>query len=139
MKRKRSVIVTVERLPDGRFFRIWPDGRRTRYIEAKPDLARLDRLSDAELTRAAEEDPDNPPLTARDLHLLVPVDGHGPRPAALRRRAKLSQAAFAKLIGVSVGTLRGWEQGRRMPTGPARALLRLLARRPELIREALQR
>jgi putative transcriptional regulator len=40
---------------------------------------------------------------------------------AIRRRLGVSQAEFARLIGVSVATLRNWEQGRRRPEGPARA------------------
>jgi len=41
------------------------------------------------------------------------------------------------MIGVSVGTLRNWEQGRRMPEGPALALLRVAARHPKAVIEAL--
>lgn len=43
----------------------------------------------------------------------------------LRSKLGLSQSKFAKLLHVDVGTLRNWEQGRRVPTGPARALLTL--------------
>ena len=43
----------------------------------------------------------------------------------IRRASGLSQSKFAELISVSVDTLRNWEQGRRSPTGPAKALLRL--------------
>src|SRR2546423_152428 len=43
---------------------------------------------------------------------------------AVRRRLRKSQSEFARMIGVSVATLRNWEQGRRRPEGPARALLR---------------
>ena len=57
--------------------------------------------------------------------------------ASIRARAGLSQAAFARSIGVAVGTLRGWEQGRRRPEGPARVLPALLDRRPGLVREEL--
>jgi putative transcriptional regulator len=51
--------------------------------------------------------------------------------AAIRTRLGLSQAQFARRFGVSVGTVRGWEQGRRVPDGPARALLRVIAAEPE--------
>lgn len=57
---------------------------------------------------------------------------------ALRDRFGLSQTEFALLLGVSVGTLRNWEQGRRRPEGPARALLRVAERRPEAVLEALR-
>jgi len=55
--------------------------------------------------------------------------------AAVRARTGLSQAAFARSIGVAKGTLLNWEQGRRRPTGPARTLLALLDRKPALVRE----
>ncbi|HJT78751.1 MAG TPA: NadS family protein [Gemmataceae bacterium] len=56
---------------------------------------------------------------------------------AIRRRLGKSQAEFARLIGVSVATLRNWEQGRRRPEGPARALLRVAAVNPEVVAAAL--
>ena len=52
---------------------------------------------------------------------------------ALRARLKLSQEAFALRYGLDVATLRNWEQGRRYPTGPARKLLSLIEKRPELV------
>lgn len=55
--------------------------------------------------------------------------------AALRRFTALSQAMFAQALGISVHTLRNWEQGRRVPDGPALALLRIAARHPRVIRE----
>lgn len=56
-----------------------------------------------------------------------------PDPKAARERMGLSQSAFAALIGVSRRTLQEWEQGRRSPTGPARALLRVAERHPEAL------
>jgi putative transcriptional regulator len=53
--------------------------------------------------------------------------------AALRERFGLSQPRFAAMLGISVGTLRNWEQGRRRPEGPARVLLRVAARNPEAV------
>lgn len=58
--------------------------------------------------------------------------------AALRRFVGLSQAQFAAAMGISVHTLRNWEQGRRQPDGPAIALLRIAARHPRIIRENLK-
>lgn len=58
--------------------------------------------------------------------------------AAIRERSGLSQAEFARSIGVAVGTLRGWEQGRRRPDGPARVLLALIARRPGIVQDELR-
>ena len=56
---------------------------------------------------------------------------------AIRRRLSKSQSEFARMIGVSVGTLQNWEQGRRRPEGPARALLRVAAANPEAVAAAL--
>ncbi len=56
---------------------------------------------------------------------------------AVRRRLGKSQAEFARMIGVSVSTLQNWEQGRRRPEGPARALLRVAAANPEAVAAAL--
>jgi putative transcriptional regulator len=55
--------------------------------------------------------------------------------AALRRFIGLSQAKFADALGISVHTLRNWEQDRRTPEGPALALLRIAARHPNVVRE----
>ena len=51
----------------------------------------------------------------------------------VRERYGLSQQKFASLIGISVATLRNWEQGRRKPEGPARVLLMVAAKHPEVL------
>ncbi|MDE9467262.1 NadS family protein [Xenorhabdus bovienii] len=55
----------------------------------------------------------------------------------IRQTTGLSQAGFAKLISVNVGTLRNWEQGRREPTGPAKALLKAIEKDPVHVLKAL--
>lgn len=55
----------------------------------------------------------------------------------IRELTHLSQAKFAKLLQVDVGTLRNWEQGRRDPTGPAKALLRAIKNNPQAVLKAL--
>jgi len=57
----------------------------------------------------------------------------------IRQATGLSQAGFARTIDVAVGTLRNWEQGRREPDGPARALLRAIHNDPEHVLAALRR
>lgn len=57
---------------------------------------------------------------------------------ALRAQTGMSQPKFATAIGVSVGTLRNWEQGAREPTGPAKVLLRSIQKNPEMMMELLQ-
>ena len=56
---------------------------------------------------------------------------------AVREKLNVSQSEFAMMIGVSVSTLQNWEQGRRQPEGPARALLKVAAENPEVVAEAL--
>jgi len=53
-------------------------------------------------------------------------------PQRIRARLQLSQAAFAGLMGVSLRTVQDWEQGRRKPSGPAEALLRIAEQHPEV-------
>ena len=90
---------------------------------------------------------DIPELTAEDFERAIPrrvrdrlargdIKG-GDDVAALRRFTGLSQEMFAVALGISVHTLRNWEQGRRMPEGPALALLRIAARHPRVLRENL--
>ena len=55
----------------------------------------------------------------------------------LRRRARLTQTEFAARLGVPVETIRNWEQGKRAPRGPARALLAVIAHSPETVFAAL--
>ena len=57
--------------------------------------------------------------------------------AALRSFIGLTQDQFARALGISIHTLRNWEQGRRSPEGPALALLRIAARHPRVLRENL--
>jgi DNA-binding transcriptional regulator YiaG len=88
-----------------------------------------------------------PELTARDFARAIParvrrrlaegIFESGDDVAALRRFVGLTQAQFARAMGISVHTLRNWEQGRRTPEGPAVALLRIAARHPRILRENL--
>ena len=74
------------------------------------------------------------PVPGMKVHLKRRVDV-----SAIRARTGLSQAAFAARIGVSVGTLRNWEQGRRKPDGPAKVLLSLLERDPDIVERTLSK
>lgn len=65
-------------------------------------------------------------------HVVVLPDVH-----AIRENMDLSQSAFAAMLGVSPRTLQDWEQGRRKPSGPALSLLKVAAKRPDAIREAI--
>jgi putative transcriptional regulator len=74
------------------------------------------------------------PTRGTRVHMIKRVDV-----AAIRGRTNLSQEAFARRIGVSVGTLRNWEQGRRKPDGPAKVLLALLERDPGIVERTLSK
>ena len=86
-----------------------------------------------------------PELTAEQMSRAIParvrkrlIEGRiesGEDIASLRRFVGLSQQQFAQAMGISVHTLRNWEQGRRYPDGPAIGLLRIAARHPRIIRE----
>ena len=62
-----------------------------------------------------------------------------PDVVAIRSKTGLSQPAFARSIGIPLGTLKNWEQGRRRPEGPARVLLALIDKRPAIVQEELGR
>ena len=89
----------------------------------------IPELTDDDFTRAL-------PRSVRD-RLIRGEIREGKEIAAFRRFAALTQVEFAKALGVSLHTLRNWEQGRRRPEGPALALLRVAARHPGVLRENL--
>lgn len=64
-------------------------------------------------------------------------DFNKPNVQLIRKKYGLSQQQFATLLGISISTLRNWEQGRRNPEGPARVLLRVAATHPEAILDAV--
>ena len=73
----------------------------------------------------------------RDGFAVHEVDVPEPDVVAIRGKTGLSQPAFAKSIGVPLGTLKNWEQGRRRPRGPARVLLALIEKRPRIVQVEL--
>jgi putative transcriptional regulator len=91
--------------------------------------------------------PDIPELTSADFESSIPARVRrrlmrgefetGTDVAALRRFVGLTQADFARAMGISVHTLRTWEQDRRRPEGPAISLLRIAARHPRILCENL--
>ena len=109
-----------------------PDRRRPRRL-TKIEAAQLDSRTDEELTAAAENDPDNLPLNERTLaRLRRPQDVK-----TIRKGLKLTQQQFAQEFGLELRTVQDWEQGRVLPTGAARTLLRIIERDPEAVRRAL--
>jgi putative transcriptional regulator len=107
---------------------------------SKVDWSQVDATSDEDIARQAAEDVDTAPLFTRDEILLA---GRRIEPEAvddvraLRTRLGLSQEAFAARFGFSVDAIRQYESRRRAPTGPARTLLRVIAREPDAVTRAL--
>lgn len=81
------------------------------------------------------------PAVPQPSSAAATVEGTASSPGVrdLRRRARLTQQEFAERLGVPVETIRNWEQGKRMPRGPARALLAVIAHAPETVFRALAR
>ena len=73
-------------------------------------------------------------MTAAKVHEVSVIDVDV---AEVRQRTGLSQAEFARSIGVAKGTLLNWEHGRRHPTGPAQVLLALIAKKPSVVQDLL--
>ncbi len=80
----------------------------------------LEGIQDIKAHKAGEK-------TLRTHNLREPAP-----PQVIRAKLKLSQSAFAGLMGVSLRTVQDWEQGRRKPSGPAAALLRIAEQKPEV-------
>ena len=75
----------------------------------------------------------------RDGFVVHEIEVPEPDIVATRGKKGLSQLAFAKSIGVPLGTLKNWGQGRRRPEGAARVLLALIEKRPSIVQEELGR
>jgi putative transcriptional regulator len=87
---------------------------------ARLDLARVDATTEEEIQAQIEADDKEAMMDAAKFARRV------------RARLGLSQAQLSERINVSVETIRNWEQGRRYPTGAAKALLKILDRAPEV-------
>ena len=105
--------------------RLKADGRIVELLDGReiplvPDMPVAPRLS--------------PPVPAPSRKTTV-----APVVRDLRLRVKLTQAEFASRLGVPLETIRNWEQGKRSPRGPARALLAVIAHEPDMVFAALAR
>jgi putative transcriptional regulator len=77
------------------------------------------------------------PFVAAAMSAVESEAGVTPHVRELRMRAKLTQAEFATKLCVPIETIRNWEQGKRSPRGPARALLAVIAHAPDMVFAAL--
>ena len=87
---------------------------------ARVDLVRVDATTEQEIQAQIEEDETQAMLDAGRYVISV------------RRRLGLTQVEFSRLVGVSIKTIRSWEQGKQYPDGPAKTLLKILAYAPEV-------
>ena len=99
----------------------------------RTDWARIEALTDEEVTAAALSDPDAQPLTPEQLARMRRAS----RVKVLRQRLGMTQVEFAKAFHLPITTLRDWEQHRSTPDAPARALLLAIERDPEVMRRLL--
>ena len=121
MEMKQIGIISVDREPGAR------------YRETGTDWAAVEALTDEQIHAAALSDPDTVPAPVYDtpgLHRVVNVK-------KLRERLGLTQEAFASAYRIPVGTLRDWEQRRKIPDAPARAYLTVIEKNPEAVAEWL--
>jgi putative transcriptional regulator len=107
-----SKMMRVRLKADGRIVAILPDG------------------SERALPSHFVPPPPVPPAAAMTCANVAPPDAAYAR--GVRARTKLTQAEFAARIGVPIETVRNWEQGKRSPRGPARALLKVIDKAPDV-------
>ncbi|TAM25863.1 MAG: helix-turn-helix domain-containing protein [Candidimonas sp.] len=100
-------------------------GKPAAFPAGRIDAARLDGMTEEDLARQQQED------DRQAMQDMAKYARH------VRRRLGLTQQEFARRIDVSLETIRNWEQGRRCPTGAAKALLKVLDKAPEACLEAL--
>ncbi len=112
--------IKAKKRPDGKLVQVMNDGSEREFED-------MGNLADAPVP------PDNEGLTDEQLSKMRRV----PRSKTMRRALGLTQEQFSERYRIPLGTLRDWEQGRSEPDAPARALLRVIAKNPDMVREAL--
>lgn len=140
MTMRKERIVRARLTPDGQVRRVRADGSAGRRLDSRRGWQRLSATTPEASLAASLADPDATPLTARDLKEFKPAQP--PKRvdvAALRRRLKMSQAAFAARFGLELSAVHAWEQGRRNPDRAARVLLAVIDREPDAVLRALRR
>jgi putative transcriptional regulator len=108
--------------------------KRDKFGMTPEDWRRLDALTDEEITAAALADPDNPPLSDKELAEF--------RPTAVafkvRRKLHMSREEFGAAYGIPLETLVAWERHRAEPSEVELAYLRLIEREPEMARARVE-
>ena len=95
--------------------------------------ARLDAMTEEDIQRAAESDPDNPPLTEEELDRMA----NASLIQRVRRRSGMTQSGFARAYRINLARLRDLEQGRTKPDSALVAYLTVIERAPEAVKRAL--
>jgi putative transcriptional regulator len=127
---KDETIIVRRRKTDRKLVRVLPDGCEKMLRDPGP----LPRRSDAAITAAALSDPDNKPRTPQREKKLRRI----PQVRVMRKALGLTQEEFAAHFHIPLGTLRDWEQGKSKPDTCARAYLKVIARNPQAVTEALE-
>ena len=106
----------------------------TKRTSPKSDWRNFDAMTEAERHASAVSDPDAQPITPDNVKRMKRT----PPVKVIRRALGLSQEEFAARFHIPLGTLRDWEQSRKEPDAAARAYLRVIARNPQAVSDALQ-
>lgn len=124
--------INVERV-DGVVMQVLPDGSK-RPLPDETDWARLAAMTEEEIEAAARADEENLPLSEAELKRFKPI----PNLREIRQRLQMTQEQFAIRFHLPLGTLRDWEQGARTPDTAAQSYLRVIAKNPEAVLQALE-
>lgn len=127
---KGRIIIVRRRKTDRKLVRVLASGRE----KVLPDPGPLPRRSDAAIEAAALSDPDNRPRTPEREKKPRRI----PQVRVMRKALGLTQEEFAAHFHIPLGTLRDWEQGKSEPDTCARAYLKVIARNPKAVTEALE-
>ena len=98
---------------------------------AAMDWAAIDAMTDADIARQVRGNPDAAPILSAREHAAAMV-------RAVRAKLDLTQAEFARRFAIPVGTLRDWEQGRRVPEAGSMAYLKVIEREPGVVERVVR-
>jgi putative transcriptional regulator len=126
-----ETIFVRRRKTDRTLVRVFPDGSE----QVLPDPGPLPGRSDTQIEAAALSDPDNPPRNTPEREKKLK---RVPQVKVMRKALGLTQEEFAACFHIPLGTLRDWEQGKSEPDTCARAYLKVIARNPKAVTEALE-
>jgi putative transcriptional regulator len=108
-------------------------------IKTSTDWSVVEAFTEEQLHANALSDPDSQPIPPGTDEELAKIGLHRiPNVKKLRERLGLTQEAFSATYRIPLGTLRDWEQGRKLPDAPARAYLTVIARNPEAVADLLR-